>query len=174
MGMADKSPPVHRSPSAGDEPEPKKRKVRKGTQSCWECKRRKIRCTFAAPIDAICDGCKRRGTTCVSQEFPDEPAAAGSNRPVGDRLGRMEALVEQLVKKASIDTVPNDLPDLLPQNRQAVRGEPRSTTSYSPNPNAGISTPAPSDVEEPAYLSWLGHETGVCIFLLPFSHPVLF
>lgn len=74
---------------------PKKRKIRKGTLSCWECKRRKIRCTFAASTEPICDGCRSRQTNCISQEFPDE----GANRKV-DRLGRVESLVEQLVKRS--------------------------------------------------------------------------
>ncbi|KEF57114.1 uncharacterized protein A1O9_07304 [Exophiala aquamarina CBS 119918] len=51
---------------------PKRRKIRKGTQSCWECKRRKIRCTFNAPTEAICDGCRSRQTRCISQEFCEE------------------------------------------------------------------------------------------------------
>lgn len=76
---------------------PKKRKIRKGTLSCWECKRRKIRCTFAAPTDTICDGCRSRQTSCVSQEFHDEVALP--TRKV-DRLSRVESLVEQLVSRS--------------------------------------------------------------------------
>ncbi|KAJ1322888.1 RNA polymerase II-specific transcription factor-like protein [Microdochium nivale] len=55
----------------------KRRHVRKGTASCWECKRRKTRCTYAAainePREGRCDGCRSRGTSCVSQDL-DEPA----------------------------------------------------------------------------------------------------
>lgn len=58
-------------------PQPKRRKIRKGTQSCWECKRRKIRCTFAAPGESVCDGCRSRSTNCVSQEFDDETESTG-------------------------------------------------------------------------------------------------
>jgi hypothetical protein len=43
------------------------RKVRKGTHSCRECRRRKVRCTFASSNDPICITCYRRGTKCVSQ-----------------------------------------------------------------------------------------------------------
>ncbi|KAL3441657.1 hypothetical protein BJX65DRAFT_313563 [Aspergillus insuetus] len=43
------------------------RKVRKGTHSCRECRRRKVRCTFASSKDPICITCHRRGTECVSQ-----------------------------------------------------------------------------------------------------------
>jgi hypothetical protein len=53
----------------------RKRKIRKGTQSCWECKRRKTRCIFAAPVDTTCVGCKSRETTCLSQEFCEDVSA---------------------------------------------------------------------------------------------------
>jgi hypothetical protein len=96
--MADANLPSYRFPSAGERSE--RRKVRKGTSSCWECKRRKIKCTFAAPRDVTCDGCRRRGIMCTSQEFPRvvTPTPTSGTRQVGDRLGRVEALVEQLVR----------------------------------------------------------------------------
>jgi hypothetical protein len=82
---------------------PKRRKVRKGTQSCWECKRRKVRCTFSEPSErGVCDGCKGRGTACVGQEFPDEPLASpagAGTRALGDRLGQVEARVEKLIRE---------------------------------------------------------------------------
>ncbi|KAF9871390.1 hypothetical protein CkaCkLH20_11037 [Colletotrichum karsti] len=82
-------------------PAQKRRKLRKGTQSCWECKRRKARCTFSIDTPDTCDGCKRRGSDCVSQETTDEPPPpAGSNKHIVDRLGHVEALVGQLVKAA--------------------------------------------------------------------------
>lgn len=51
-----------------DEQAAKRRKVRRGTRSCWECRRRKAKCTFSAPTDAVCITCRRRGTKCVSQD----------------------------------------------------------------------------------------------------------
>ncbi|KAH7024979.1 uncharacterized protein B0I36DRAFT_366877 [Microdochium trichocladiopsis] len=65
----------------------KRRRVRKGTQSCWQCKRRKTRCTFfaaraAAPGDGRlqgpCDGCRSRRTKCVSQEFEEDGAVSAT------------------------------------------------------------------------------------------------
>ncbi|KAL2844116.1 hypothetical protein BJY01DRAFT_190654 [Aspergillus pseudoustus] len=47
------------------------RKVRKGTHSCRECRRRKVRCTFASARDTICITCHRRGTQCISQGIAD-------------------------------------------------------------------------------------------------------
>ncbi|OAQ79395.1 Zn2/Cys6 DNA-binding protein [Purpureocillium lilacinum] len=93
--------------TSGDavEPQAKRRKVRKGTQSCWQCKHRKVRCSFTTTpssarlaTDTICDACRRRGTSCISQEFPDEAPKAAQE--VGDRLGRVEALVERLTSSA--------------------------------------------------------------------------
>jgi len=50
----------------------KRRKVRKGTHSCWECKRRKMKCRFDPRISSTsCNGCRRRGSPCISQEFPE-------------------------------------------------------------------------------------------------------
>ncbi|KAH7138486.1 hypothetical protein B0J11DRAFT_476154 [Dendryphion nanum] len=49
-----------------------KRKIRKGTQSCWECKKRKTKCIFPKSSDSICVGCKSRRTTCIGQEFDDD------------------------------------------------------------------------------------------------------
>ncbi|KAE8148693.1 hypothetical protein BDV25DRAFT_157825 [Aspergillus avenaceus] len=52
-----------------------RRKVRKGTHSCWECKRRKMKCRFDPRIvSASCNGCRRRGSRCISQEFPEDLA----------------------------------------------------------------------------------------------------
>ncbi|KAF2679049.1 hypothetical protein K458DRAFT_375445 [Lentithecium fluviatile CBS 122367] len=59
--------------------EAKRRKVRKGTHSCWECKRRKMKCIFDPVNNAICNGCQRRGSQCVSQEFPEEISISMDN-----------------------------------------------------------------------------------------------
>lgn len=121
-------------PSVGDEP-PRKR-VRKGTRSCWECKapsishvlqcpsicvafvqlmnncwsiiltpsegkRRKVRCQLSSEDVPVCAGCLSRGTTCLGQEYPEEREPSNNSNQVGERLGRMEALLETLVAKIS-------------------------------------------------------------------------
>ncbi|PYH40783.1 uncharacterized protein BP01DRAFT_408849 [Aspergillus saccharolyticus JOP 1030-1] len=45
----------------------RRRRVRKGTHCCRECRRRKVRCTFAGPDEESCISCVRRGAPCVSQ-----------------------------------------------------------------------------------------------------------
>ncbi|KGO39788.1 hypothetical protein PEX1_021620 [Penicillium expansum] len=136
------------------ESEAKRRKIRKGTKSCWECKKRKMKCVYAdhpspADAEAICIGCQRRGSKCVSQEFEfyDERENAGHLERKGrhrtsgkdeDRVARVEALVEQLIKKV---------------DRHGGVAVP--ATSEIPTPSYGILTPdaASIDKESSRFLS---------------------
>ncbi|KAI0451054.1 hypothetical protein F5B21DRAFT_488431 [Xylaria acuta] len=102
----------------GVTPEPKRRKVRKGTRSCWECRRRKIRCLYASEDASICVNCESRGSSCVSQEFADEQASAPDRR-VTQRLGRVEEMLEKLVEK------------IMPDTYNASRGRPTSASPAS-------------------------------------------
>ena len=76
----------------------KMRRVRKGTRSCWDCKRRKVRCIFASESDTTCRNCQRRGTACIGQEVPEDLVPRDTAEPLDDRLGRVEQLVRTLVK----------------------------------------------------------------------------
>ncbi|KAJ0339196.1 hypothetical protein COL922a_004728 [Colletotrichum nupharicola] len=82
-----------------DERPSKRRKVRKGTRSCWQCRKRKIRCEFASDEEQTCAGCKTRGTTCVSQEFIDDEPSGPPERGLAQRLGRLEELMVKLADK---------------------------------------------------------------------------
>ena len=73
------------------EPSANQRKVRKGTRSCWECKRRKIRCIFPESGEATCVCCQRRRVPCIGQDIPESLALARKgNRGLGDRIARVE------------------------------------------------------------------------------------
>jgi hypothetical protein len=103
------SPPKRRSMdsygiyagSTSPEPDTKRRKLRKGTTSCWDCKKRKVKCTYDATSDTVCIACRRRGAPCVGQDTPEEEfqAHSESNRdPLIDRISRVESLLEQLLE----------------------------------------------------------------------------
>ncbi|KAL3470433.1 hypothetical protein BJX99DRAFT_264240 [Aspergillus californicus] len=68
-------------PGIGPDPSPKRRKLRKGTTSCWECKRRKVRCSFVDKPEAVCASCQRRGSQCVTQDILVESAQPASQEP---------------------------------------------------------------------------------------------
>ncbi|KAF5006513.1 hypothetical protein FDECE_7115 [Fusarium decemcellulare] len=92
----------HAAPT-DDTPTAKRRNIRKGTRSCWECKRRKARCTFADDSDTVCVGCSRRGSVCVSQEYPEETSQAC--QPDERRLqhfARIGQMVVKIVKEEAI------------------------------------------------------------------------
>ncbi|QSZ33007.1 hypothetical protein DSL72_002592 [Monilinia vaccinii-corymbosi] len=78
--------------------EHRRKRVRKGTKSCWECKRRKVKCQMSSENVSICSGCLSRGTTCLSQEYPEEHDPSGSPQ-IGERLGRIELMLDKLMTK---------------------------------------------------------------------------
>ncbi|KAI0911511.1 hypothetical protein F4823DRAFT_306087 [Ustulina deusta] len=140
--MADSGSPAHEAPSLAAQPEANRRKIRKGTRSCWECKRRKNRCTWSRS-EGKCDGCHRRGTRCIGQEFPQEQvpsARRGINKSDDNRILRLEALVEELSRKINSDDASGD--------HTRLRSDERSDgPSPSDNTAVVLSTPfAANDV----------------------------
>jgi hypothetical protein len=73
----------------------KRRKIRKGTSSCWECKHRKRRCEFVPESSSVCVSCHRRGVPCISQEYTD--TANDKYEALGHHIDRVEDMVHQLV-----------------------------------------------------------------------------
>ncbi|CAG7951420.1 unnamed protein product [Penicillium nalgiovense] len=75
-----------------------RKKIRKGTRSCWQCKHRKVRCIFASDSDQNCKECLARGLPCRSQELPEPENPRESDRAyVNERMARMENLLEKLL-----------------------------------------------------------------------------
>lgn len=87
------------------ESETKRKRLRKGTHSCWSCKRRKVRCAFASETDITCIACRRRDTKCISQELPEE---LNHTEESSDRINRVEALLNQLVKQVDPSSAAKD------------------------------------------------------------------
>lgn len=125
----------------------KRRKTRKGTRSCWACKRRKEKCVFNQDMpahDAVCLGCQRRGTRCVSQDLPDDLTSPPNGaRQMADRLVRVENLVQTLLHQMGDDDVP--------------------TTSALRNGGNAILTPAPTET---------GHPSSTTIQSTPTTTPI--
>lgn len=80
------------------EPSPKRRKVRKGTSSCWDCKNRKKRCEFESDSKSGCVSCRRRGIPCISQASANTADDEHNGyEGVSRHIDRVEDLVRQLV-----------------------------------------------------------------------------
>lgn len=145
-----------------DGPESKRRKVRKGTRNCWECKRRKVRCTFAATTDAICENCRRRGTACISQEQPDEPMVPSESTQVEARLGRVEELIEHLVHGAVTGHIHDSPAEGLSEGHLAQL-KPRCPTGHTSDRCACIPSSAVSEIDVGASFSCSGGNKVVCV-----------
>ncbi|KAI1819593.1 hypothetical protein F4861DRAFT_534321 [Xylaria intraflava] len=118
-----------------------RRRIRKGTRSCWECKRRKSKCTWSRS-EGSCDGCYHRGTRCIGQEFPDiEPAPhkkRGTDQWDDARLRRVETVLEELTRRVNpgnprkrrVGAVPDDGDDEL----QVLIGSGQDPTAAAISP----------------------------------------
>ncbi|KAI9150367.1 Transcription factor sdnS [Paramyrothecium foliicola] len=137
------------------EPPTKRRKIRKGTHSCWECRRRKVKCIFENPEDAVCKPCVARDTSCVSQEelaFPVPTPEGG----LSQRLGRLERMVGQVLEQAMVQP-------------QSPAGRRTMSSPSDTQSSRGESHEAPVIVSSlPATLSQY-HEAGSHLFDLPGS-----
>ncbi|KAM0460432.1 hypothetical protein ACHAPV_004699 [Trichoderma viride] len=76
-----------------------RRKLRRGTTSCWECKRRKTKCHFEQGTSDACESCERRGCKCVLQDVDEKNLGShrARNRDIRAQVDRLETVVDQLV-----------------------------------------------------------------------------
>ncbi|KAH6855967.1 hypothetical protein B0I37DRAFT_366212 [Chaetomium sp. MPI-CAGE-AT-0009] len=141
----------------------RRRKVRKGTRSCWECKRRKIRCMLASPGDATCIGCQHRRVPCVPQELPGDLSlspAKKDNQRLGQRIARVEKLMKDFLasrhdgrdesdeSEPRRGRIPLGSPDATrPRSYESFHTSPEGLRGSAPNPS--LLTPDSQDVSVP-------------------------
>ncbi|KAJ9489819.1 hypothetical protein VN97_g3435 [Penicillium thymicola] len=114
---------------SGDQP---RKKIRKGTHSCWQCKHRKVRCNFASDSDQSCKECFARGLPCRSQELPEPENPRESDRTyLNERMARVEMLLEKLLIR--VDSGGSQQPD----SKTVL-----DSVEISPESNPTIVTPA--------------------------------
>ncbi|KAJ5156194.1 hypothetical protein N7492_008997 [Penicillium capsulatum] len=113
---------------------PPRKKIRKGTRSCWECKHRKVRCHFASDGDRSCRECLARGLICRSQDLPEPENPRDSDRvSLNERMSRVESLLENVLRR--LDTVGATATSVLP--RTGTDKHPDSSGAITPaNENA--------------------------------------
>ncbi|KAJ5578241.1 uncharacterized protein N7459_007205 [Penicillium hispanicum] len=107
----------------------KRRKIRKGTTSCWECKHRKKRCEFESGSTTTCIFCERNGLSCVSQEFTETSTNCYAN--VEQRIDQVEALVKQLVQHRKKRSCGRDDSDIAPDRPSSIVTSDSCATSFN-------------------------------------------
>lgn len=91
---------------------PPRKKMRKGTKSCIECRRRKIKCTFEPGRTSICNECFARGSTCIDQEHADANALNTNTNALQQKEAQNSALQERVTYLEDlVKQVLNRLPD---------------------------------------------------------------
>ena len=96
--------PAHGTSHSDHVQGPPRKKMRKGTKSCLECRRRKIKCTFEPGSTAVCKECYARGSTCIDQEHGDlqavnPVAATDQTYSLRERVTQLEGLVKEVLNR---------------------------------------------------------------------------
>lgn len=112
-----------------------RKKMRKGTHSCFECRRRKIRCIFPPDNPDVCSECFARGSKCIDQEHASPDIIVDHRKNLRERVSRLEALVDSLLdertERSSFDTSSTKTPSVVP--RDALPPTPLSSDASSLN-----------------------------------------
>lgn len=73
-----------------------------------------MKCTYATAADDVCIGCARRCLDCVGQEFPERDLGPSSKgRLVGDRISRLESMIQQLAEQVGGQVASSSSPSTL-------------------------------------------------------------
>ena len=96
-----------------------------------------MRCIFDPEPSGICNGCRRRGSQCVSQEFPEEVLhAVDQTHETAESVNRIEPL-----HAGSEGTAHTDRADA-------------TSNEDTGKANHGIPTPSSRDAESPRHLAF--------------------
>lgn len=69
---------------------------------------------YARPADDVCIGCARRCLDCVGQEFPEQdPGPSPKGRLVGDRIVRLESMLQHLAEQVGGHVASSSSPSAL-------------------------------------------------------------
>ncbi|KAL8956743.1 MAG: hypothetical protein Q9183_006230, partial [Haloplaca sp. 2 TL-2023] len=93
------TPSSESASAAGDSNYSPRKRMRKGTHSCLECRRRKIRCNFE-PGAENCARCTTKGLECTEQEYGDAKAlGADKRKTMRQRTTELEGMISQILVK---------------------------------------------------------------------------
>ena len=130
------------------------KRMRLGTKSCAECRRRKVRCIYP-PNSRICKDCIRHDVVCVPQTAAQQsghltPESQDDEKSMRERLEELEGMVRLLCRAADVKLDPLDSErleinaDALSRLRRASTPEPKSVSSSyraSSTDNSELDTP---------------------------------
>lgn len=106
-------PPMRGSPEGSSKSDAGIRKrMRKGTHSCFECRRRKIKCIFSPDNPNVCTECFARGSRCIDQESADNDVIVDHRKNLRERVARLESIIHTMLEEKSDNKAAEVLRDL--------------------------------------------------------------
>ncbi|KAE8327315.1 hypothetical protein BDV39DRAFT_215229 [Aspergillus sergii] len=157
----------HPSSTPPEDQQPPRKKVRKGTRSCWECKHRKVRCHFVSDGDQSCRECLARGTPCRSQDLPEPENTRELDRAsLSDRLGRVESLLERVLRR--LDTMggaeeAQGLPSMATENDNGLHCSAAATPANETAPALSLFDNGVNEAPGPSHMDLLSRIAGSII-----------
>ncbi|KAI4183802.1 MAG: hypothetical protein L6R41_005181 [Letrouitia leprolyta] len=126
-------PSMITTPSSESSDSHPRKRMRKGTHSCLECRRRKIRCIFE-PDASTCNRCIHKGQSCTQQEYGDAKAmGADKRKSVRERTSELEGMINQILTKLDTNpaaTGPQDAETKAAEALRSLRTELLPTTAF--------------------------------------------
>ncbi|KAH8658869.1 putative C6 finger domain protein [Tricladium varicosporioides] len=128
-------------------------RARKGTRSCTECRRRKVRCIRLSEDTQVCRGCEERGSTCTPQKYSSQPVQL-QKKPSRYRISQLESKVASLSKvvhniELKLGYQPTEIPELTPEPT------PGSDDSDDDRSESDVLGPEPSHLRSLFQNDWL-------------------
>ena len=126
------------SVSSGSDSNPRRKRLRKGTHSCIQCRRRKVRCIFESN-SSRCENCIARDASCTQQDFiPEKQTSSNRRVSTSRRLRKVEGVLDQILErlpdKATIPLTTGE------SGQMNVAASLRSASPELPSPSAQVST----------------------------------
>ncbi|KAJ5574946.1 hypothetical protein N7450_008845 [Penicillium hetheringtonii] len=121
---------------------PPRKKMRKGTKSCIECRRRKIRCTYTDDQPNACKECRLRGSKCIDQESHEDDhgisaSVQGDQRySLRERVAHLENVVQDLAKRLDQQSMNASSPVCNPTAATSANMTPSSVESDKLGPSS--------------------------------------
>lgn len=95
--------------------------MRKGTHSCLECRRRKIRCIFE-PNATTCNRCLSKSLNCTEQEYGDAKAlGADKRKSMRERTSELEGMITHILTKLDSNPAATSPQDAESRAAEALR-----------------------------------------------------
>ncbi|KAI1923053.1 hypothetical protein LOZ52_001207 [Ophidiomyces ophidiicola] len=150
---------IYRSGSGDHELETTRKKMRKGTKSCVECRRRKIRCTFSAVRPDRCNECFSRGFRCIDQE----------HAPVRSSKSQYQGTEQVYSLRERVAILENTLDTVL---KKLDKVDGKRMDSISPGTPVTISADSALTLSEPVESESNGHTEQAPLLTLLDNHVV--